>query len=340
MSAIAAGLPATDPENSSPGVPGTAAADRIAALRAQLATPMPDDRLWGWIGPLLVTLFAGFLRFSRLSAPNAVIFDETYYAKDAWSILQHGVEWNWLSTPPYSATYANNQILAGHFTPQLFQACSGTGCGEYVVQPELGKLLIAAGEWLYGLTAMGWRFSSAVIGTLAILLMCRVVHVIRVPVSMADHPRGPVPVQSPAAAGGGFIEPVRPGYEVQVSRSAVGGRPQPRLIVIPGHPRRGRRQVANLTSGGRDPDQRGQGFRRAGSITGASPADIAAGYQLLSARALCRIQWHRRHQGLRRGIAALPDVTVNGVDSLQSGSRPSGLDDHLTAISEPDPGHR
>jgi dolichyl-phosphate-mannose--protein O-mannosyl transferase len=175
MSAIAAGLPATDPENSSPGVPGTAAADRIAALRAQLATPMPDDRLWGWIGPLLVTLFAGFLRFSRLSAPNAVIFDETYYAKDAWSILQHGVEWNWLSTPPYSATYANNQILAGHFTPQLFQACSGTGCGEYVVQPELGKLLIAAGEWLYGLTAMGWRFSSAVIGTLAILLMCRVV---------------------------------------------------------------------------------------------------------------------------------------------------------------------
>jgi dolichyl-phosphate-mannose--protein O-mannosyl transferase len=175
MSAIAAGLPATDPENSSPGVPGTAAADRIAALRAQLATPMPDDRLWGWIGPLLVTLFAGFLRFSRLSAPNAVIFDETYYAKDAWSILQHGVEWNWLSTPPYSAAYANNQILAGHFTPQLFQACSGTGCGEYVVQPELGKLLIAAGEWLYGLTTTGWRFSSAVIGTLAILLMCRVV---------------------------------------------------------------------------------------------------------------------------------------------------------------------
>ena len=51
-------------------------------------TPMPDDRLWGWIGPLLVTLFAALLRFNRLSVPNAVIFDETYYAKDAWSILQ------------------------------------------------------------------------------------------------------------------------------------------------------------------------------------------------------------------------------------------------------------
>jgi dolichyl-phosphate-mannose-protein mannosyltransferase len=154
--------------------PGTAAAERIAVLRARLVTPMPDDRLWGWIGPLLVTLFAGWLRFYRLSVPNAVIFDETYYAKDAWSILKHGVEWNWIGTPTVSSTYVNNQIVAGHFTETLFQKCTGTGCGEYVVQPELGKLLIAVGEWMYGLTTLGWRFASAVFGTLAILLMCRV----------------------------------------------------------------------------------------------------------------------------------------------------------------------
>ena len=54
-------------------------------------SPMPDDRLWGWLGPLLVTAFAAFLRFYRLATPHALIFDETYYAKDAWSILQHGV---------------------------------------------------------------------------------------------------------------------------------------------------------------------------------------------------------------------------------------------------------
>ena len=122
---------------------------------------MPDDRLWGWIGPLLVTLFAGLLRFNRLSVPNAVIFDETYYAKDAWSILKHGVEWNWIANPPNNANYVNNQIIAGHFSQQLFQACSGTSCGEYVVQPEVGKLLIAVGEWLYGLTTLGWRFAPA-----------------------------------------------------------------------------------------------------------------------------------------------------------------------------------
>jgi dolichyl-phosphate-mannose-protein mannosyltransferase len=151
---------------------GTGTAERIAALRARLVTPMPDDRLWGWIGPILVTLFAGVLRFYRLSVPNAIMFDETYYAKDAWSILKHGVEWNTLPNPANNSDWLNNSIIAGH--TNIFQACTGTGCGEYVVQPEVGKLLIAAGEWLYGLTTLGWRFAPAVVGTLAVLVMCRV----------------------------------------------------------------------------------------------------------------------------------------------------------------------
>jgi dolichyl-phosphate-mannose--protein O-mannosyl transferase len=152
---------------------GGSAAERIAVLRARLMTPMPDDRLWGWIGPLLVTLFAGFLRFNRLSVPNAIIFDETYYAKDAWSILKHGVEWNWISVSS-NPNYVNNQVVSGHFSKSLFQACTGSGCGEYVVQPPLGKLLMAVGEWMYGLTSLGWRVAPALFGTLAILVMCRV----------------------------------------------------------------------------------------------------------------------------------------------------------------------
>ncbi len=65
------------PLDSEGGAAGGGTAERIAALRARLMTPMPEDRLWGWIGPLLVTLFAALLRFNRLSVPNAVIFDET-----------------------------------------------------------------------------------------------------------------------------------------------------------------------------------------------------------------------------------------------------------------------
>jgi dolichyl-phosphate-mannose-protein mannosyltransferase len=151
---------------------GGGAAERIAALRARLMTPMPDDGLWGWIGPLLVTAFAAFMRFNRLSVPKAVMFDETYYAKDAWSMLKHGVEWNMLPNPSNNSNWLNNLIIAGH--TGIFQKCSGTGCGEYVVQPPLGKLLIAVGEWMFGLTTLGWRMAPALFGTLAILIMCRV----------------------------------------------------------------------------------------------------------------------------------------------------------------------
>jgi dolichyl-phosphate-mannose--protein O-mannosyl transferase len=189
MTATQAGPPAMEPEDSgaggadpdivdagpeatvsvSPAERPVADADvkaRIAELRARLMSPMPDDRLWGWIGPLLVTAFAAWFRFNRLVIPRAIIFDETYYIKDAWSILQHGVEWQPVSN-------ANNLIIAGHVA-NLFKGCAGTACGEYVVQPPVGKLLIAVGEWLYGLNSVGWRLAPAFIGTLAILIMCRI----------------------------------------------------------------------------------------------------------------------------------------------------------------------
>ena len=138
-------------------------ASRLSVLRARLVAPMPDDRPWGWLGPLLVTAFGAFLRFNRLRVPRALIFDETYYAKDAWSILQHGVEWNF-------AHNADAMIQAGHTTGLYQQPITP----EYVVQPEVGKLLIAVGEWMFGLNSFGWRFSSAVFGSLAILLICRI----------------------------------------------------------------------------------------------------------------------------------------------------------------------
>jgi dolichyl-phosphate-mannose-protein mannosyltransferase len=164
-----AGLGRGEPTMSrSLAVPGANTAERIAALRARLISPLPDDRLWGWIWPLVITALAAFLRFNRLSVPNSIIFDETYYVKDAWSILQHGVEFNWATFFPN----ANTQIPAGN-TNFVFH-CSGTACAEYVVQPPVGKLLIAVGEWLYGLTSFGWRTASAAFGTLAVLVMCRV----------------------------------------------------------------------------------------------------------------------------------------------------------------------
>ena len=138
-------------------------------------SPMPADRLWGWVGPVAVTAFAAILRFSRLSVPHAVNYDETDYIKDAWSILQHGVEWNPIANPagyPPGQSYADNLLLSGG--THIFAPCSGYSCGEAVTHPEVGKYLIAIGEWVFGLNPFGYRVASAVFGSLAILLMCRI----------------------------------------------------------------------------------------------------------------------------------------------------------------------
>jgi dolichyl-phosphate-mannose-protein mannosyltransferase len=133
---------------------------RLAALRARLVPPMPGSRLWGWLGPLLVTAFGTFLRFDRIDIPHAVLFDETYYVPDAYGILRHGVEQNYVS---------DRNALIAHGSTHFF-----SNGGEFVAHPPFGKVLIAAGEWLFGLTPFGWRFAVAVVGSLSILLVARI----------------------------------------------------------------------------------------------------------------------------------------------------------------------
>jgi dolichyl-phosphate-mannose-protein mannosyltransferase len=133
---------------------------RLAALRARLVPPMPGSAFWGWAAPLLVTAFGTFLRFDRLGDPHAVIFDETYYVPDALGILRFGVEHNYIK--------GRNALLV-RGDPHIF-----TAGGEFVAHPPFGKILIAAGEWLFGLTPFGWRFAVAVVGSLSILLLARI----------------------------------------------------------------------------------------------------------------------------------------------------------------------
>ncbi|HEY3982123.1 MAG TPA: phospholipid carrier-dependent glycosyltransferase [Streptosporangiaceae bacterium] len=117
---------------------------------------------WGWAGPLLVTALGAFLRFNRLSVPKAVVFDETYYVGDAWAILKHGVELKHLQNADSLLAHGSTHIL------------NGTR-GELVAHPPLGKMMISVGEWLFGLTPFGWRFSVALVGSLAILMLARIV---------------------------------------------------------------------------------------------------------------------------------------------------------------------
>jgi dolichyl-phosphate-mannose-protein mannosyltransferase len=129
--------------------------------RDRLVSPIPGGTWAGWAGPLLVTLFGGFLRFDRLSVPHGVVFDETYYVPDAYGILKHGVEISHVRNSDALLAHGGTHILLGT------QA-------EYIAHPPLGKIMIAVGEWLFGLTPFGWRFAAALVGTLAILMTARI----------------------------------------------------------------------------------------------------------------------------------------------------------------------
>ncbi|WP_130799442.1 dolichyl-phosphate-mannose--protein mannosyltransferase [Streptomyces otsuchiensis] len=123
------------------------------------ATAVRLVRWAAWGGPLLVALFAGVLRFVSLSSPDAVVFDETYYAKDAWALLHHGHETSWPDD-------ANQRIIEGDIP--LGDSAS------YVVHPPVGKWMIALGEWAFGMNPFGWRFVMALLGTLSVLMVCRI----------------------------------------------------------------------------------------------------------------------------------------------------------------------
>ena len=82
------------------------------------------------------------LRLWNLASPKGKIFDEVYYATNAQSLLQNGVEID-----------------------------SKTGLAQFIVHPPTGKWLIAIGIKLFGYNEFGWRFAAALIGSLSIVLM-------------------------------------------------------------------------------------------------------------------------------------------------------------------------
>lgn len=115
----------------------------------------------GWLGPIAVALFAGVLRFWNLGYPNAFVFDETYYPKDAWSLLHQGYEGSW-------AENANSAILS---TPQQIPLNTQWA---FVAHPPLGKWVIAIGEAVFGLHPFGWRVMVALVGTVSVLMLARI----------------------------------------------------------------------------------------------------------------------------------------------------------------------
>lgn len=132
------------------------AAFSLTGLKARLVYPTFALGPSGWVIAAVLTLAAALLRFWNLAHPQELIFDETYYVKDAYSLWHFGYERSWSDD-------ADEAFAAGQAQP-----------GEeasYVVHPPAGKWLIAAGMALFGFdNAFGWRFTAALAGTLMVLL--------------------------------------------------------------------------------------------------------------------------------------------------------------------------
>lgn len=110
----------------------------------------------GWLLAVGLTLAAGLLRFWNLANPNELIFDETYYVKDAYSLWQFGYERTWDDD-------VDQAFVQGQAQPGQDAA--------YVVHPPAGKWLIGLGMAIFGAdNGLGWRATAALAGTLAVTL--------------------------------------------------------------------------------------------------------------------------------------------------------------------------
>ena len=95
-----------------------------------------------WVYALGFGLFGLALRLWNLDSPKGKIFDEIYYATNAESLLQNGIEID-----------------------------SKSGLAQFIVHPTTGKWLIASGIKLFGYNEFGWRFAAAIVGSISIVLM-------------------------------------------------------------------------------------------------------------------------------------------------------------------------
>jgi len=119
---------------------------------------MASHRWFAPISTLLITALAAIIRIANLANPRLLVFDETYYVKDAYTLGLFGSERNWQDNPNPDF---ENGILSGYLEG-----------AAYVVHPPFGKWIIWSGLELFGAdSSFGWRIATAVLGVLMVPLV-------------------------------------------------------------------------------------------------------------------------------------------------------------------------
>jgi dolichyl-phosphate-mannose-protein mannosyltransferase len=124
----------------------------LEGLRRSLNRPV--------VAVLAVGLIAGVLRFVHLGYPERREVDEYYYSKSACIYLGY-----------------SNQRCDINSADERFWREDKNDTGAWV-HPPLGKWAIALGELAVGTDPLGWRVSSAVAGTLTVMILAVIVQVL------------------------------------------------------------------------------------------------------------------------------------------------------------------
>jgi dolichyl-phosphate-mannose-protein mannosyltransferase len=113
----------------------------------------------------MIIALAAFLRLWNLGYPKKLVFDETYYVKDAWTLWNTGAEKAWPEN-------ANAAFEAGQVNTYLHDP-------SFVVHPPLGKWIMGLGMWAFDPTnSFAWRISVALLSIAAVGLIMMVARIL------------------------------------------------------------------------------------------------------------------------------------------------------------------
>ena len=112
------------------------------------------------VAVVAVTVLAGVLRFIHLEDPHGFVFDEVYYPKAACIL----VGWS-------------DQTCQIQSNDEKYWREQKWDVGSWV-HPPLGKWEIALGIKAFGMNGWGWRFTSALAGTLVVLFTAMIAQIL------------------------------------------------------------------------------------------------------------------------------------------------------------------
>ncbi|MCF8546653.1 MAG: phospholipid carrier-dependent glycosyltransferase [Microbacteriaceae bacterium] len=127
---------------------------RLREIRRRIAALSPRVQTALLYGPVLV--LASLIRLVNLQSPRALVFDEVYYVRDAWTMWNLGYEAEWVAAGDFAGGDVN----------------SFTRIGDFIAHPPLGKWIIGSGMALFGPeNPFGWRIATALAGIIVVLLV-------------------------------------------------------------------------------------------------------------------------------------------------------------------------